>query len=169
MHSGTASGTFKHNRSVYYLACELKADERWSEQQEATFSPGKGSHLRVFLNGKQSVFPMHGGAELAKDWKPPSKANMLDYPVTLTPDGDTVLVTFADVPEAITFGNDEDEALLYAVEALESALSMYVDARQPLPTPGASAKGQRTVRPSPLECAKLGVYQAMTEQGIKKA
>jgi antitoxin HicB len=26
-----------------------------------------------------------------------------------------------------------------------------------------------TVRPSALECAKLGVYQAMTEQGIKKA
>lgn len=94
---------------------------------------------------------------------------MLDYPVTLTPDGDTVLVTFADVPEAITFGADEDEALLYAVEALESALSMYVDARKPLPTPSAPAKGQRTVRPSALECAKLGVYQAMTEQGIKKA
>ncbi len=29
-------------------------------------------------------------------------ATMFDYPVTLTPDGDTVLVTFADVPEAIT-------------------------------------------------------------------
>lgn len=29
---------------------------------------------------------------------------MLDYPVTLTPDGETVLVTFADVPEALTFG-----------------------------------------------------------------
>jgi antitoxin HicB len=28
---------------------------------------------------------------------------MFDYPVTLTPDGDTVLVTFADAPEALTF------------------------------------------------------------------
>ena len=42
---------------------------------------------------------------------------MFDYPVTLTPDDGTVLVTFADVPEAITFGVDEDEALLHAVEA----------------------------------------------------
>ena len=25
------------------------------------------------------------------------------------------------------------------------------------------------MRPSALECAKLGVYQAMTEQGVKKA
>ena len=31
------------------------------------------------------------------------------------------------------------------------------------------AMGQKTVRPSALECAKLGVYQAMTEQGIKKS
>ena len=28
---------------------------------------------------------------------------------------------------------------------------------------------KKTVRPSALECAKLGVYQAMTEQGIKKS
>ena len=94
---------------------------------------------------------------------------MFDYPVTLTPDGGTVLVTFADVPEAITFGADEDEALLQAVDALETGLSFYVDARKPLPTVSVAALGQKTVRPSALECAKLGVYQAMTEQGIKKA
>ena len=94
---------------------------------------------------------------------------MFDYPVTLTPDDGTVLVTFADVPEAITFGADEDEALLQAVDALESGLSFYVDARQPLPAPSKPKRGQKTVRPSALECAKLGVYQAMTEQGIKKS
>lgn len=94
---------------------------------------------------------------------------MFDYPVTLTPDGDTVLVTFADVPEAITFGADEDEALLHAVDALETGLSFYVDARQPLPQPSPAAPGQPTVRPGALEGAKLGLYQAMTEQGIRKA
>ena len=94
---------------------------------------------------------------------------MFDYPVTLTYDGDTVLVTFADVPEALTFGADEDEALLQAVDALETALSFYVDARKPLPAPSKAKRGQHTVRPSALEGAKLGVYQAMTEQGIKKS
>jgi len=93
---------------------------------------------------------------------------MFDYPVALTPDEGTVLVTFPDVPEAITFGADEDEALLQAVDALESALSFYVGDRKPLPVPSA-ADGRPTVRPSALECAKLGVYQAMTEQGIRKA
>ena len=94
---------------------------------------------------------------------------MFDYPVVLTPDEGSVLVTFPDVPEAITFGEDTDEALLHAVDALETALSFYVEARKPLPLPSKARRGQRTVRPSALECAKLGVYQAMTEQGIKKA
>ena len=94
---------------------------------------------------------------------------MFDYPVMLTPDDGTVLVTFPDVPEAITFGANKDEALLHAVDALETALSMYVDARKPLPAVSKAKRGQKTVRPSALECAKLGVYQAMTEQGIKKA
>ncbi|MDR2677960.1 MAG: hypothetical protein LBB51_00795 [Zoogloeaceae bacterium] len=95
---------------------------------------------------------------------------MFDYPVTLTLDSNgSILVTFADVPEAITFGADEDEALLHAVDALETGLSFYVEARKPLPAPGKPQKGQKTVRPCPLECAKLGVYQAMTEQGVKKA
>ena len=84
------------------------------------------------------------------------------------PEGGFV-VTFPDVPEAITQGEDEDEALLYAIDALETALSFYVDARKPLPVASKAKRGQRTVRPSALDGAKLGVYQAMTEQGIKKA
>lgn len=95
---------------------------------------------------------------------------MFDYPVTLTPDdNDTVLVTFEDVPEAITFGVDEDEALLNAIDALETALAFYVEDRKPLPAASKPSRGQKTVRPSALECAKLGVYQAMMEQGVKKA
>lgn len=94
---------------------------------------------------------------------------MFDYPVTLTPDDGTVLVQFPDIPEAITFGADEAEALMQAVDALETALSFYVDDRKPLPVPSQPEHGQKTVSPSALECAKLGVYQAMTEQGIKKS
>ena len=94
---------------------------------------------------------------------------MFDYPVTLTRDGRKIVATFPDVPEAITFGADEDEALLQAVDALETALSMYVDARQPLPRPRAAKRGQKTVPPAALECAKLGIYQAMIDQGVRKA
>ena len=94
---------------------------------------------------------------------------MFDYPVLLIPDGDTVMVKFPDVPEALTFGADEDAALLQAVDALETALSFYVEARKPLPLPSKARRGQRTVRPSALESAKLGLYQAMIDGGIKKS
>ncbi|HNL11600.1 MAG TPA: type II toxin-antitoxin system HicB family antitoxin, partial [Turneriella sp.] len=61
---------------------------------------------------------------------------LFNYPVVLQaqPEGGFV-VTFPDVPEAITQGEDEEEALLYAVDALETALSFYLDGRKALPVP----------------------------------
>jgi mRNA interferase HicA len=40
--------------------------KKWLEQLGATFKEGRGSHLKVLLNGKQSILPMHGTAELGK-------------------------------------------------------------------------------------------------------
>ncbi len=93
---------------------------------------------------------------------------MLNYQVKLGPDGDSFLVTFPDIPEAITFGNTEEEALAHAVDALETALSFYVDERKPLPVPSVM-HDLPTVRPSALESIKLGIYQEMLNQGIRKA
>ena len=94
---------------------------------------------------------------------------MFAYPVVLTPDGDSLLVTFPDVPEAITFGSDREDALRQAVDALETGLSFYIEARKPLPVPSTPKLGQDVVYPSALESAKLGVYSAMTAQGVRKA
>ncbi|MFQ5510206.1 MAG: type II toxin-antitoxin system HicA family toxin [Leptospirillia bacterium] len=33
--------------------------KRWLSKQGATFQPGKGGHLKVFLNDRRSVLPMH--------------------------------------------------------------------------------------------------------------
>jgi len=94
---------------------------------------------------------------------------MFKYPATITKDGRNLLVTFKDVPEAITFGKTEADVLSNAVDALETGLSFYVDARKPLPKPSKAKRGQKIISPSALESAKLGVYQAMMDQGIKKA
>ena len=56
----------KHNSNVYNWRMNSKQMKKWLEQQGATFQPGKGSHLKVFLNGKQSTLPMHGTTELGK-------------------------------------------------------------------------------------------------------
>ncbi len=42
-----------------------KEFKHWLTQQGASFLPGKGSHLKVYLNGKQSILPMHN-ADLKK-------------------------------------------------------------------------------------------------------
>lgn len=36
-----------------------KEFKRWLTLQGATVQTGQGSHLKVYLNGKQSVLPMH--------------------------------------------------------------------------------------------------------------
>jgi len=93
---------------------------------------------------------------------------MYAYPVELKQDGDSVLLTFPDIPEAITFGADEDEALLQGVDALETALEIYVDDHRAIPAPS-SAKGRPLVSPSALTQAKIGLYDNMRQQRIRKS
>ncbi|WP_374248075.1 type II toxin-antitoxin system HicA family toxin [Thermomonas sp.] len=38
-----------------------KQFKKWLAEQGATFAPGKGGHLKVFLKDKQSVLPMSSG------------------------------------------------------------------------------------------------------------
>ena len=44
----------------YFIAVTSKELKRWLEKQGATFTPGKGSHLHVEVNGRFSVLSMHG-------------------------------------------------------------------------------------------------------------
>lgn len=95
---------------------------------------------------------------------------MLNYPVTLTKDSNgTFLVEVVDLPEANSVGDDEDEALLNAVEAIETALEIYFDERRPVPTPSKARKGQPTVGLSALEEAKVLLWNEMHAQNVKKA
>lgn len=92
---------------------------------------------------------------------------MYEYPVTLSPDEGTILVTFPDVPEAITYGDDEVEALLRAADALETAFIIIMADKRHIPTPS-EVEGPRVSLP-PLAAAKVALYQAMCERGVGKA
>jgi antitoxin HicB len=70
---------------------------------------------------------------------------MPQYPVTLAKDGTQFLVTFRDVPEAITFGNNKNEALENAIDALVTGLSFYVDAAKEWPKPSHPVNGEKLV------------------------
>lgn len=70
---------------------------------------------------------------------------MARYPARLTKDGSNILVTFRDVPEAITFGVNEKEALENAVDALETGLSFYINNGRDWPEPSAAVDGEQLV------------------------
>jgi len=76
---------------------------------------------------------------------------MPHYPVTLTKDGPQFLVTSKDVPEAITFGKNEKEALKNAVNSLETGLSFYTDAGKQWPEPSPPVNGEKLVFTSNLK------------------
>ncbi len=95
---------------------------------------------------------------------------MRAYAAALIPDPDGgFTVGFRDVPEAITEGDTREEALLRAEDALESALAMYVAAKEPLPVPSRPMPGEALVPLSALGMAKAALYEAMREQGVGRA
>jgi antitoxin HicB len=94
---------------------------------------------------------------------------MLAYPVELTPDTNgTLLVTFPDFPEATTFGDDEADALLRAVDALETVLAARINDRDDISLPSAPG-GRACVALPALTAAKVLLYRAMREAGVRKA
>jgi antitoxin HicB len=95
---------------------------------------------------------------------------MRAYPATLTADPDGgFTVAFRDVPEAVTEGDTREEALLRAEDALESALAMYIAAKEPLPASSELETGEVMVPLSALGMAKAALYDAMREQSIGRA
>jgi len=94
------------------------------------------------------------------------------YPCDMTPDveeGYGFVVTFPDVPEAVTGGDTWEESLFLAEDALIAALSFYVDDRDALPIPSAPSDGQVLITVSPLQSTKLDLYSAMRERGVSKS
>jgi antitoxin HicB len=95
---------------------------------------------------------------------------MFSYPVHLEKDTNGAwLVTFPDIPEAASVGDDEDEALLNAIDALESAIEIYFDEKREVPAPSKARRGQRTVRLPALVTAKVLLANEMIRQGVRKA
>ncbi len=94
---------------------------------------------------------------------------MLAYPIELTPDTNgTLLATFPDFREATTFGEDEADALLRAVDALETVLAARIDDREDIPLPSPHASRPSVALPA-LTAGKVLLYLAMREAGVRKA
>ena len=96
---------------------------------------------------------------------------MFMYPVTLTPDeaDGGFVVTFDDIPEAITRGDTEGEALAAAKDALESALDFYFEDKRAVPAPSKAKRGQNVIELPASLSAKVLLLNEMVTQGVRPA
>jgi antitoxin HicB len=95
---------------------------------------------------------------------------MYSYPAKLTKDDEGWFnVSFRDVPEALTSGETFEEAAMMAADALETALSFYVEQRIPLPQASKIKSGETVIHISALGMAKAALYTAMLEQKVSRA
>jgi antitoxin HicB len=94
---------------------------------------------------------------------------MFTYPARFRRGSDgRYLVTFRDLPEALTDGGDETEALIQAQDCLIAALGGYIEARRPIPMPTKPRRGERLIALPPLVAAKLALNAALVEQGLSQ-
>ena len=91
---------------------------------------------------------------------------MIAYPITLEDDDATVLATSPDFPELTTFGDDRDEAIARAADALEEAIAARIHDRKDIPAP--SPGDTYAILPT-LTSVKVMLYQGMRDQGVGKA
>ena len=91
---------------------------------------------------------------------------MLSYPIHFENDDGTIMVTSPDFPELTTFGEDRNEALARAIDALEEAISARIHLSQEIPSP---SHGKTRANLPTLTAVKVILYQGMKDQGIGKA
>jgi len=94
---------------------------------------------------------------------------MLCYPAKLTRDGPGFLVSFPDIPEALTSGETREQALEMAADALITAMDFYFEDRRAVPPPSAAKRGQVLIElPTSVE-AKILLLNELVRQGTRNA
>jgi antitoxin HicB len=92
------------------------------------------------------------------------------YPATLTPDTQDggFVVTFPDVPEAITQGDDVAEALQQAADCLEEAMAGRIRRHESIPAASPVGPEQHAIPLPAQTAAKAALYLAIRQANITK-
>ncbi len=91
------------------------------------------------------------------------------FPVELTEDKEGgFVVTFADLPEAITQGENVKDSLVEAADCLEEAIANRIAMDLPIPNPLKAEADQYAVPLHSQMAAKAALYLAVREIGITK-
>jgi len=91
----------------------------------------------------------------------------MQYPAYFepAPEGGFV-VTFRDIPEAITQGDTETEAMEMAKDVLVSAMDFYFEDRRAVPPPSLAIKDERLIELPPSVSAKVLLLNEVVNSGL---
>ncbi len=78
------------------------------------------------------------------------------------------VVTCRDLPEVVTQGEDMDDALEQASDAMAEAFAMRIDDGLDFPVPSAPKRGEHKASPPVEMVAKAALYVTMREAGLTK-
>jgi antitoxin HicB len=91
----------------------------------------------------------------------------MNYPVKLSPaEEGGFVVTFRDIPEAITQGDSQVEALAMAKDALITAMDFYFEDKRAVPSPSALENGEQFVELPPSLASKVLLLNEMVNQKV---
>jgi antitoxin HicB len=95
---------------------------------------------------------------------------MYNYAIRFDSDDAPGLSVFCrDLPDLVSYGDDETHAMAEAVDAVETTLSIYVDQRRHIPLASAALPGERVVHLPAVSVAKIALWNTMMEKGMRKA
>ena len=95
--------------------------------------------------------------------------NRFQYPVALRPSKEGgYVVTCRDLPQLITQGEDERDALLQAADAMDEVFAAYMVEGIEFPEPSKTKRREHLVAPPAETMAKAALVIAMRQAGISK-
>ena len=90
---------------------------------------------------------------------------MLAYPMILEKEGWALIATSPDFPELTIVGEDHEEVMGRAAEAIAEAIAARIQEQKDIPEP---SLGDTYVTLPSLISVKVMLYQGMREQGVSK-
>lgn len=95
---------------------------------------------------------------------------MYNYAVRFEQDTAPGLAIYCrDLPRLNSYGDDHEHAMREAVDGIETALSIYVDERQPIPEATPPEVGEQVVYLPAVTVAKIVLWNTMMERDMRKA
>lgn len=88
------------------------------------------------------------------------------YPAKLTKEDNGYTVTFRDIPEAITCGDDLQDALSMAQDALITSMDFYFEDHRKVPLPSKAKRGEHLIELPASIFAKILLLNEMVDQNI---